>query len=547
MARAAFVVDRADGPDRARGARLRGAALVLRVRGAGHHGDAHDPLAAPPPGHDPGRAADDLLGAAAGLRAADRRVRAGDARWRASSASRASCCSASTCSARARRSLVASVLVAHASGAATRSRSTWSCRPTASRRCACSLRRCGAPRAPSCAARARSSSPSRSCSGCCSRSRARRRRAGRAARRGRARTRSSTAPRGASATRSSRPIAPLGFDWKIGVGLVASLAAREVIVATLAQIYAASDDDDGLAARRHPRRRRPAHGPARLHAGHRRLAARLLRVRAPVHVDARDRCGARPTRGAGRPSPSATFWRSPTARASSPIGSSVRSRANPLPLLLGAALLASAGCGTRYARVPVHSDELAHGGAARGAARRRAARPRLRASGHDLRRPPRAHARADRRADGRGRRRGERAQAGDPDRAGLSARRPALARRSRKADSSQEVVVQALRSERRLGLFTQTFATSFVAFVGSDDLLHLQLSRLDWPVPKGERGGAARARAGARGDGLPRAGLRERGADRPPVGGGALARRALPQPDHRARRAGRQGHAAARC
>ena len=35
-------------------------------------------------------------------------------------------------------------------------------------------------------------------------------------------------------------IAPLGFDWKIGVGLLASLAAREVIVATLAQIYAAS-------------------------------------------------------------------------------------------------------------------------------------------------------------------------------------------------------------------------------------------------------------------------------------------------------------------
>lgn len=41
-------------------------------------------------------------------------------------------------------------------------------------------------------------------------------------------------------------IAPLGFDWKIGVGLVASLAAREVIVATLAQIYAATDEDASL-------------------------------------------------------------------------------------------------------------------------------------------------------------------------------------------------------------------------------------------------------------------------------------------------------------
>ena len=29
-------------------------------------------------------------------------------------------------------------------------------------------------------------------------------------------------------------IAPLGFDWKIGVGLLASLAAREVIVLTMA-------------------------------------------------------------------------------------------------------------------------------------------------------------------------------------------------------------------------------------------------------------------------------------------------------------------------
>ncbi len=38
-------------------------------------------------------------------------------------------------------------------------------------------------------------------------------------------------------------IAPLGFDWKIGVGLVASLAAREVIVATLAQIYAVGSEN----------------------------------------------------------------------------------------------------------------------------------------------------------------------------------------------------------------------------------------------------------------------------------------------------------------
>lgn len=47
-------------------------------------------------------------------------------------------------------------------------------------------------------------------------------------------------------------LAPLGFDWRIGVGLVASLAAREVIVSTMAQIYGFGgdeDDVDGLAAR----------------------------------------------------------------------------------------------------------------------------------------------------------------------------------------------------------------------------------------------------------------------------------------------------------
>lgn len=47
-------------------------------------------------------------------------------------------------------------------------------------------------------------------------------------------------------------IAPLGFDWKIGVGLVSSLAAREILVATLAQIYAAeqSEEEAGSASLR---------------------------------------------------------------------------------------------------------------------------------------------------------------------------------------------------------------------------------------------------------------------------------------------------------
>jgi ferrous iron transport protein B len=39
-------------------------------------------------------------------------------------------------------------------------------------------------------------------------------------------------------------IEPLGFDWRIGVGLVTSLAAREVIVGTLGTIYGLENADD---------------------------------------------------------------------------------------------------------------------------------------------------------------------------------------------------------------------------------------------------------------------------------------------------------------
>ncbi|HEX9794837.1 MAG TPA: ferrous iron transporter B [Planctomycetota bacterium] len=41
--------------------------------------------------------------------------------------------------------------------------------------------------------------------------------------------------------------APLGFDWRIDIGLIGSFAAREVMVATLAQVYAYSGEDDDTA------------------------------------------------------------------------------------------------------------------------------------------------------------------------------------------------------------------------------------------------------------------------------------------------------------
>ena len=41
-------------------------------------------------------------------------------------------------------------------------------------------------------------------------------------------------------------IAPLGFDWKIGLGLVTSFAAREVVVSTLATIYNVENDGEDM-------------------------------------------------------------------------------------------------------------------------------------------------------------------------------------------------------------------------------------------------------------------------------------------------------------
>ena len=72
-------------------------------------------------------------------------------------------------------------------------------------------------------------------------------------------------------------IRPLGFNWKIGIGLITSLAAREVIVGTLGTIYGMDAEAQALdlqQALRHdltPRRRGGAAG--------------LLRLRHAVHVD----------------------------------------------------------------------------------------------------------------------------------------------------------------------------------------------------------------------------------------------------------------------
>jgi len=45
-------------------------------------------------------------------------------------------------------------------------------------------------------------------------------------------------------------IAPLGYDWKIGIALISSFAAREVFVGTLSTIYSVGSDDEGTIKQR---------------------------------------------------------------------------------------------------------------------------------------------------------------------------------------------------------------------------------------------------------------------------------------------------------
>jgi ferrous iron transport protein B len=40
-------------------------------------------------------------------------------------------------------------------------------------------------------------------------------------------------------------ITPLGYDWKIGIALITSFAAREVFVGTMATLYSVGEGDDG--------------------------------------------------------------------------------------------------------------------------------------------------------------------------------------------------------------------------------------------------------------------------------------------------------------
>lgn len=61
------------------------------------------------------------------------------------------------------------------------------------------------------------------------------------------------------------------------------------------------------------------------------------------------------------------------------------------------------------------------------------------------------------------------------------------------ANSSEEVSVTAVRHARRLGIFSQKFLTSFVAFV-NDGMLTISLSRVEWDIAIGNKSRATRER-----------------------------------------------------
>ncbi|HEX6332597.1 MAG TPA: ferrous iron transport protein B, partial [Flavisolibacter sp.] len=65
--------------------------------------------------------------------------------------------------------------------------------------------------------------------------------------------------------RSIEPaIEPLGFDWRIGIALITSFAAREVFVGTMATLYSVGEDDEGMLLRN------------KLHAARRKDGSRLF-------------------------------------------------------------------------------------------------------------------------------------------------------------------------------------------------------------------------------------------------------------------------------
>ena len=78
--------------------------------------------------------------------------------------------------------------------------------------------------------------------------------------------------------RSMEPaFTPLGYDWKIGIALISSFAAREVFVGTLATIYSVGTDDQATIKEKLSRRKKYRHGDAIVYLSQRSKFAIVLR------------------------------------------------------------------------------------------------------------------------------------------------------------------------------------------------------------------------------------------------------------------------------
>jgi ferrous iron transport protein B len=60
-------------------------------------------------------------------------------------------------------------------------------------------------------------------------------------------------------------IKPLGFDWKIGIALITSFAAREVFVGTMSTIYSIGNTDDTATVREKMKAEKKADGISRVY------------------------------------------------------------------------------------------------------------------------------------------------------------------------------------------------------------------------------------------------------------------------------------------
>ncbi len=112
--------------------------------------------------------------------------------------------------------------------------------------------------------------------------------------------------------------APIGFNWQISLALVPGLAAREVAVGALGTVYSLSATGDDVAATLVPmiaKYLEPRHGA---------VAARLVRVRPAVPVDAGGREARDQFLALSADHGRATCSRWPTSPHSSPTASRAR-------------------------------------------------------------------------------------------------------------------------------------------------------------------------------------------------------------------------------